>query len=876
VNATELPSCDAIVGVEVDKLRQTFSAFLIERGWAKLLGKQRGGEQTLLEHSLAVFDTLVACLPFLAGDIFPKLSPDEGQSLLLAAVTHDAGKADSAFQAYLRGDSVSFAEHVEPEAIRTLAAGLMEASSLDLHGSIDDIVSSAVLHDRRLRRGPGELRELARDHVSPRWRKLADAVDKADSAASAGDAPAAARVLRLPETRILTGGNPVGVYQVRLRGVATTFLHEAATRAFENRGWNPVLFHAEGTVFLGIGSGPPSVEDVCAELRALVEGVFRDRAQQLAALAVGSPVGNLLPYPGFVRVDNLPALFEVVTSRREKPELKADKVAAYRKKWGEIALNLPSELETPAEPSAADTEALRVVDAEALAFKLFKNVVDRVVPGDRHQALGQRFTETFGRGSFERVMGQSTLMAVQDYLTLVRPWHQLPASQFVVGAGRDARVGDLPSGRRRELAAIALSGLVRDVLTTPGKDRPALPSDAIVALWTTNLVGDLVLEGAPPSREAVADALDGYTSIKARGSHPVQCVHCAVFIRIGEDEEPSEALGTQTSFSNRGLAFGPKASPPACRTCTTDLSLGQLLLGGRPETVIALVPRRSLGPQGALQLAGHVRLLRTALDRQLSPVTKDLDQYVALSDPGSIVRAAALSEVLLRDRGDSRKRVAKDLATALDEVLETDDLDEIGNKVGVSPFDSKTLAGMLLGGSVPPEIRERPGVARAISSSAKESLVDFALPTPNLVVVSLDRPLGGRDVKDVDRALYSFALATLFALELDVAALVAPLSELRSGMTSRSAGTVYVPANGPARSLLGGDWLSLDDARRWLRAIQAAGALIERAGANSLYEVMRYPNAGFLVRRLEQNAGDQGVWWPDLWPRIEAMKEVLG
>src|SRR5438445_693665 len=84
-----------------------------------------------------------------------------------AAVTHDAGKADPAFQAHLRGENTSFAEHVDPESIRTLAMGLIEASRLDIGASMEDIVSSAVLHDRRMRRGPGELRELARDHASP-------------------------------------------------------------------------------------------------------------------------------------------------------------------------------------------------------------------------------------------------------------------------------------------------------------------------------------------------------------------------------------------------------------------------------------------------------------------------------------------------------------------------------------------------------------------------------------------------------------------------------------------------------------------------------------------------------------------------------------
>jgi len=461
---TQLMDLDNIVGTGVTELRRTLATFLLDLGWSKLLGKQRGGEQTLLEHSLAVFDTLVACLPFLASDIYPRLSPGEAQALLLAAVVHDAGKADPAFQAYLRGESTSFAEHVDPDFIRKAAVSLIEKLTLDVGAFAEDIVSSAVLHDRRLRRGPGELRELARDHGSARWRKLADAVNKADSVASEQDVTGAVRRLRLPETRILTGGKPVGFYQLRLRGVATTFLHEAAFRAFGSRGWKPVLFYAEGTIFLGTKGPLPSVQDVRLELQGLVGNVFIERADRLAELAKGNPTANLLPNEGFVRSENLGKLFELITNRPEKPELKPDQVAKYRKQWNETRRTIHDLPDTPEEPSDVDIEALRMVDSEALAFKMFKNVAARVIPKEVHSALEEEFTRRFGSGSFQRVMAQPNLMAVRDYLTVVRPWHQLPACQFVPGTEPSIRIGDLPLLRRRSIAADILCKLLKNAL----------------------------------------------------------------------------------------------------------------------------------------------------------------------------------------------------------------------------------------------------------------------------------------------------------------------------------------------------------------------------------------------------------------------------
>jgi hypothetical protein len=114
---------DALAGQDVDALRERLRSALCALGWDDLLGKQRDGEQTLLEHCLAVFDTLCACAPFFAAEARPALTQDEFVGMLLAAVAHDAGKVAPAFQAYLRGESASFAEHVDPEQIRKVVLG---------------------------------------------------------------------------------------------------------------------------------------------------------------------------------------------------------------------------------------------------------------------------------------------------------------------------------------------------------------------------------------------------------------------------------------------------------------------------------------------------------------------------------------------------------------------------------------------------------------------------------------------------------------------------------------------------------------------------------------------------------------------------------
>jgi hypothetical protein len=307
-----------------------------------------------------------------------------------------------------------------------------------------------------------------------------------------------------------------------------------------------------------------------------------------------------------------------------------------------------------------------------------------------------------------------------------------------------------------------------------------------------------------------------------------------------------------------------------------DIEVGALCLGGQIKTAIGLVPRRSLGPQAAAELLRRVVALKVTVDRQLSPETADPTRYSALTNPGDALRASTLAEAVVRGvREDTLKKRARDLEKALAEFLGGDGLAELNASCATSFVDVSGLAKSLLDGTAPPSIRDDFDVRNAMKLIVGGGRIEFAATTPNLVVVALDRPLGGKDEKDVDRALYGFGLAAMFALELGTACLVGPMSEIRTALGARGGRTVYVPANGPARSVLGGDWLGLENARKWLCAVRAAVVLRQRAGANTLLEVLRYPSAGYVVRRIEQQKDGNRVG-SELWPHIEALKEVLG
>ncbi len=850
---------DTLAGKDVAFLRDHLHSILGDLAWDRLLGKQRGGEQTLREHCLAVFDVLCACAPFFAAEAKPALTPEEFQSMLLAAVAHDAGKAAPAFQAYLRGEGTSFAEHVDAAGIRAVVIDVAGTLALDLR-HIDDIVSQAVLHDRRMRRDKGELTEWARPHESGRWRKLADFVNHADSLASTEDVVAAESFLRA--NPLLLGRARVTCYQLRVRGVSTTFLHDAALEAFDHAGYRPLLHFAHGAVLAGFGSLPDGMA-VTATLRQGIEKLFSDRREDLAELIVGSATGDFLPKADYVRSDGVADLLRVA-SRRARPKApKAEEVAKYKTQWTKLG-----KLGLDGTPSETEIQAILDIGPEACAFKIAKEIFRKVLD-EADQTLGRRlFDAEFGGGSFDRFMQQSTLMPVQDYALCVRGWHRTRHEAHTVG--------DLDPARRIALLIDKLERLLGSVLAV--RTAP-LPSARLVDNWTARLMIDLALEATPPRREEVEQQLAGYLSFKARSGSKKpqvqQCAQCAGLIGPGEAEEGSAALGNIGSYSNRRMAFAGKGQPPICRGCVVDLELGQLSLGHPVKTMIGLVPRRSLGPEAARELLRKVRALRSTLGRQLSAETADPRSYVALSFPPDALRAESLEAAVVRPVGqDKRKSRPKDLAKALTEKLGDEGLGEL-NSTHSTSFDSvEAVAQALVDGTVSKTFREDPDIRSAVESVIGGGHAAFAAITPSLVVLSLDRELGATKDSDADRALYAFGLATLFALELEMACVVGPVAEIRTALDSRAGRTVYVPANGPARRVLGGDWLGLDDAARWLRALRAAIVLRGPADAGSVLEVLRYPSAGYTVRRIEQQA-EKSVR-PKLWPFVEALKEVLG
>jgi hypothetical protein len=589
-------SVDDLIGRDLASVRGGIASTLSAEPfrWNDLLGKERGGAQTLLEHSLAVFDVLATCIPYFAAASSPAPSRDELLATLIAAVVHDAGKASEDWQRYIKGETKDYAKHVLEAEIRRLAFAVAGAVGLDLGPRIEDVASCALLHDRGNRSDAGELAEWARPTASNRTRKLADYVNHADSLASVSDLMSARRFIA--DNPLLVGNARTTSYSVRLRGVSSTYLHAAARKAFEAAGWQPLLFFESGTLFVG-DEGDVERNAVEAELRGLLEELIRRRSDQLPELAVGDPLGNFLPRPEYVQRGGLRALWDVAV-RKVGRKLKADPAdeAKWRGQWSKERQK--GRFEDAEVPTEAQIQALRDVGPEACAFKLAKCVFERVVGESGETEAKRLYDDRFGGGAFDRLTSQSTYMPVKDYALCVYPWHCLDAKRF--GQPGSERVGSLDPERRTKILVDALVQVAEQAIMARAE---RLPSESMVDEWTDTILRDLELFVPRADRAKVEAQLEGYAGLKAeaRERRMLQCAQCSDGIAEGAGEKQTAALGNQGSFSNRRLAFASSGSPRSVEDARSTSSSASSALVDRSRSGLSWcrggrLPPRVRGP----------------------------------------------------------------------------------------------------------------------------------------------------------------------------------------------------------------------------------------------------------------------------------------
>mgnify|MGYP005848579933 CR=1 FL=1 len=904
------------------QFRDRIVAHLLQKGWQRLLGKRIRYEQSLFEHSLNTLDVVLTYLPIFRQTWHPPLTRDEEVALLVIAVAHDAGKATDEFQRHIRGES-GWVGHWSPELTQALVSELYQlwaqCSGRDVTAherQVREAVAGVRYTIRQERTAALEASELLRtDHLSPRWRLFMDVVDDVDNLVSCPtvlDAAAFLRQRQSPIARVVSAT----YHQARVRGVSTVLLHRAAQEAFVRRGWQPLLFYPEGTLYISTtdGAQTPSPEEIADELQEVTRAELDAGSQMMAELVVGDIRQNFLPKPELFDAARLRDYLRVAATRaRMKP---ADKVKAWNVVKVVDALH-PEATEhirqngrLPSQPSTAEAvrlenslpgayahearQALGSSQPEMAIFKFFKNVVERFFPraSNAYTVVRQQYEQTFGAESFKKLMGMSTLQPAEDYLRAVRFLHELPGA--VVAHPSITKVGLLRPEERQQVLI--------DLLTRMAEAGFAqLPERPSFTEFPEKFASAAVQDLQAPARLDVKTLADrqirAYRTTKTRSPQEAVCPLCNAPLRT-EGAESHTALadfygGNPEAFSNRRVAHGRKAADTICAGCYYERVLQQLLLASRPEEVIVIFPRMNLSRHGAAALVQRVRELEEQARRLSAPQTALPDQRFDLTASWSLAEKVGSTSVedLARHphllatafsyqiSKEAQRTNRHDLVKALQQEFEQD-LDELNRFYGTAFSSFEEAADAVISKAPAMWAGAAAEVTAPLYERAFKLANDYAfvVQTANLVLIPLGHGFGGSTSSETRAGLARLLAALFLAAALDVSVAILPFSDLADVLAERGLGVAYVPPAAQLRRRLGTAWVSLADRDRWLQAIAAAfrlARLAEYPERSDVYQVLSEPSVGRIIRRIDA-VGNGKMLGPAMIPQLEALKEVLG
>ncbi len=853
--------------------------WMMRRGWKRLTAKRLDFEQSLFEHTMVELDALLSLFPILRKAEHFGLVEDEEVILAASVIAHDAGKEKPEWQQYILGRG-PYVSDVDPELTRRIIPELCCFLGFESLGeSVVNVMENCVnLHMRHERSDANVVRALLQG--GGRWKTLADLVDTVDNICSAKGLFAALSSL---ERSMLGSHLKTAYHLVVLRGVSTPMIHRACTDCYESLAWRPFLIFGNGTLYVCSAAesmSEPSREKIESQLAVILGGSFDS---DLADMMVGSPTATILPKPdlldhGEVR-GYLRAAFRRANRKTFLKKKKTERTRVVRE-----YLRLKGE-----DPESLDEETLmwesqRIDGAhpQMPAFKVFKALMDkRIVGVNGFKSASEEYDAVFGEGSWSALQSTSTLMAAKDMAQAVDYFWRLPGERF---GYRVERVEDLADEKKDELLVEILGGIAEKVFS--GMESP--PSRAGLARKMAEAFMVDVVKPAPALdlKEVTRRQWKAYGASKPFAGKETRkavyfCPLCNTPFKAGV-KAASDFLDKPQSHTNRAVSHGPFGYVMVCGNCKYERFLRQVLLGGKPAEMIVLFPRMNIGHASGEILVRKVNELYSKAYSLMVGDSGDPGHQVSLGLTHLLAANAfgkelerltgeELAEVLsYHSSEDTRKKMRRTLEKRLSsEIGET--LEDLNLEWGTDFTSREEAVESLIANRV------HDPVARSLRAEVYRLVPQMKVvcQTPNMVLIPLMQPISLGKESETNNALRKLFISLLIALTLDMT--VAVIGDTDEIDFEGGEGAAFVPPVGSIRNLIGSDWVSIEDAKKWFRAIGAAGRLAGATGypdRSNLFSVLSAPTPGHILRRIEEKAESKRVSSFHI-NCLEMIKEVL-
>jgi hypothetical protein len=502
-----------------------------------------------------------------------------------------------------------------------------------------------------------------------------------------------------------------------------------------------------------------------------------------------------------------------------------------------------------------------------LVFKFFKAMMDPkkvATVGDGGAARARSlYEQVFGAGSWAALQSTSTIMPAKDMAKTVDYFWGLPGK--AVNHPEVDNAAELPSETRLEVLIDLLDGIAREVYSSTGGPSPrdAL-SQAMAGVFIADLVTPtahadiLTLAQSQLTHYAQSKPFAGKESTKATYLCPI----CnAAFNPSNGIKASADFVDNPQTHTNRGVAHGSFGYVMVCVTCYYERLLLQILLGRRPAELITLMPRLNVGPERGERLVAKVQEWVEAAQRLMrgeggleSGFSLGFTDQVArrLGDRDPFDLEADQLSILFSSRrfsDDNWKNRRREAMKRLKEEFD-DDLGTLNLACGESFPAWEAAVEALVEGRVAQQ--EFLAIRREVFRMFET--IGLISQTPNLVFIPLAYEVAaGTDESEASKGLRRLYVATVLSAVFDASVAIHKHGEpldFRGGW-----GAAYVPPVPAIRSLIGHDWLSLNEVKRWLGAIGAASQLARDTGLparSALYQVLAADPPEKIARRIEE------------------------